>query len=90
MFSNTQSSEELFINANSYKKLQELTDSPKLVILDDAFQHRSLKCELNIVVSEYNNLYLNDMLLPAGMLRESKKGMHHFVLFHPPMALPRT
>ena len=60
---------------NGIKKLQELTESPKLVILDDAFQHRSLKCELNIVVSEYNNLYLNDMLMPAGMLRESKKGI---------------
>jgi tetraacyldisaccharide 4'-kinase len=60
---------------NGIKKLQELSESPKLVILDDAFQHRALKCELNIIVSEYSNLYLNDMLMPAGMLRESKKGI---------------
>ncbi len=60
---------------NGIKKLQELTEFPKLIILDDAFQHRSLKCELNIVVSEYSNLYLNDTLMPAGMLRESKKGI---------------
>ena len=60
---------------NGIKKLQELFEAPKLVILDDAFQHRAIKCELNIVVSEYSNLYLNDMIMPAGMLRESKKGI---------------
>lgn len=60
---------------NGINKLQELTEPPKLIILDDAFQHRSLKCELNIVVSEYSNLYLNDTLMPSGMLRESKKGI---------------
>ncbi len=57
------------------KKLQELSDPPKIVILDDAFQHRSLKCELNIVISEYSNLYFQDTLMPAGYLRESKRGV---------------
>lgn len=60
---------------NGIKKLNDLNEPPKLVILDDAFQHRALKCELNIVVSEYSNIYLNDLLMPAGMLRESKKGI---------------
>ena len=57
------------------KKLQDLSLPPKLVILDDAFQHRSLKCELNIVISEFSNLYFQDTLMPAGYLRESKKGI---------------
>ena len=60
---------------NGIKKLTESTRPPKLVILDDAFQHRSLKCELNIVISDYSNLYLTDTMMPAGTLRESKKGI---------------
>lgn len=45
-----------------------------VVLLDDAFQHRQLKCGLNILLTEYDNLFCNDMLLPAGRLRESKRG----------------
>lgn len=60
---------------NGVKQLLNLEYAPQVVILDDAFQHRSLKCEMNIVVSEYNNIYLHDMMLPAGNLRESRRGM---------------
>jgi tetraacyldisaccharide 4'-kinase len=56
-------------------KIQALSSSPKIVVLDDAFQHRALHCELNIVVTDYSNLYVNDCMLPAGNLRESKKGI---------------
>lgn len=61
---------------NGIKKLMELDDAPQVVVLDDAFQHRALKCELNIVVSEFNNLYINDCMMPSGYLRESKKGIN--------------
>lgn len=57
------------------KKMLEFPEPPKLVILDDAFQHRALNCELKIVVSEYTNLFLHDCMMPAGYLRESKKGI---------------
>ena len=57
------------------KKMLEFTEPPKLVILDDAFQHRALNCELKIIVSEYTNLFLHDCMMPAGYLRESKKGI---------------
>lgn len=40
------------------------------VVLDDAFQHRRLKPGFSIVITNYNNLYTSDYLLPAGMLRE--------------------
>lgn len=40
------------------------------VFLDDAFQHRRLKPGFSIVITNYNNLYSSDYLLPAGMLRE--------------------
>jgi tetraacyldisaccharide 4'-kinase len=45
-----------------------------VILLDDAFQHRKIKCGLNILLTEYDNLFSNDELLPAGRLRESKKG----------------
>lgn len=57
------------------KKLAEHEPSPQVIILDDAFQHRPIKCGLNIVVSEYENIYYKDALMPVGRLREAKSGM---------------
>ena len=49
-----------------------LQDRPKLqaIILDDAFQHRAVKAGLNILLTEYSNLYLRDFFLPTGDLRD--------------------
>ncbi len=56
------------------KLLAQESNVPKIVLLDDVFQHRALKCGLNICVSDYTNLYFNDFMLPAGTLREYKSG----------------
>ena len=42
----------------------------EVIILDDAFQHRSVRAGLNILLTEYNNLYTRDLMLPAGDLRD--------------------
>ncbi|MEX1201988.1 MAG: tetraacyldisaccharide 4'-kinase [Ferruginibacter sp.] len=47
----------------------------KVIILDDAFQHRTVKAGLNIVLTEYKNLYTRDFLLPAGDLRDVKSSI---------------
>ena len=60
---------------NGVKKLSQLNPTPDVVLLDDVFQHRAIKCGLNIVVSDYNNLYFHDMMLPSGTLREFKSGL---------------
>jgi len=60
---------------NGVKKILAFPEPPKVIILDDAFQHRALNSELKIVVSEYSNLFLNDCMMPAGTLRESKAGI---------------
>ncbi len=60
---------------NGVKKILSFPEPPKVIILDDAFQHRALDSELKIVVSEYSNLFFNDYMLPAGTLRESKSGI---------------
>ncbi|WP_313386613.1 tetraacyldisaccharide 4'-kinase [Chishuiella sp.] len=46
------------------------------ILLDDAYQHRSIKPGLNIMLTDYNNLYYKDFLLPAGNLRESRSGVN--------------
>ncbi len=48
---------------------------PKIILLDDVFQHRAIRCGLNIVVSEYSHLYFNDTMLPSGTLREFASGI---------------
>ncbi|MCD6067863.1 MAG: lpxK [Bacteroidetes bacterium] len=47
-------------------------EAPDVVILDDAFQHRAVKAGLNILLTDYSELYIHDSFLPAGRLRESK------------------
>ena len=42
----------------------------EVIILDDAFQHRSVKAGLNILLTEYKDLYTRDLMLPAGDLRD--------------------
>lgn len=41
-----------------------------LIILDDAFQHRSLKATLSIVLVDYNRPIFKDHLMPLGRLRD--------------------
>lgn len=45
-----------------------------LILLDDAFQHRYVKPSKSILLTAYDNLYVDDRLLPAGNLRESSCG----------------
>lgn len=45
-----------------------------VILLDDAFQHRRVKPNFQILLTVYGNLFFDDWLLPAGRLRESKSG----------------
>jgi tetraacyldisaccharide 4'-kinase len=53
---------------------QLLHDKPdtKVIVLDDAFQHRTVKAGLNIVLTDYSNLFTRDWFLPTGDLRDEK------------------
>ncbi|WP_366521583.1 tetraacyldisaccharide 4'-kinase [uncultured Polaribacter sp.] len=48
--------------------------SSEIVLLDDAYQHRNVKGSFYVLLTKYNDLFVNDFLLPTGNLRESKKG----------------
>ena len=45
----------------------------QLILMDDGFQHRWVKPGLNILLTTYDNLFINDYLLPFGSLREGRK-----------------
>lgn len=53
---------------------QLLHDRPmtQAIVLDDAFQHRAIKAGLNILLTEYDNLFTQDFYLPTGDLRDQK------------------
>lgn len=45
-----------------------------LLIFDDAFQHRYIDGHANVLLTVYGDLFSDDRVLPAGNLRESRKG----------------
>jgi tetraacyldisaccharide 4'-kinase len=54
------------------EKLLEINPFLSAVVLDDGFQHRKVKAGLNILLSDYNEPFYEDKLMPAGKLREYK------------------
>lgn len=52
------------------KQLQQLFPDLQCIILDDAYQHRKLRAGFYILLTSYDNLYVNDHMLPRGTLRD--------------------
>lgn len=46
--------------------------STEVILLDDAFQHRSIQAGFSILLTEYDNLFTRDFYLPTGDLRDLK------------------
>lgn len=66
------------VDGNRVRGIQNLLkEFPSLqaILLDDAFQHRAVKPGLNIVLTDFSKLYLNDNIMPSGSLREFKSGI---------------
>ncbi|MDO4880485.1 MAG: tetraacyldisaccharide 4'-kinase [Capnocytophaga sp.] len=49
------------------------TNAPEVILLDDAFQHRKVQASANILLTVYYNLFIDDFLLPVGLLRDLKE-----------------
>lgn len=67
------------VDANRCHGIDMLMTSPEtkglgVVLLDDAYQHRYVKPGLNILLTDYHRIVTEDVLLPAGRLREPVKG----------------
>lgn len=46
----------------------------RVIICDDAYQHRYIKPDINILLTDYKHTYNHDYLMPYGSLRENKHG----------------
>ena len=55
------------------ERLLQEENPPQVVLLDDAYQHRKIKPGLNILLTDYYDLYSKNHLVPAGNLRDIKK-----------------
>lgn len=51
-------------------KIMQGHPNTQAILLDDAFQHRSVQPGLNILLTEYGRPFTQDYLLPSGRLRE--------------------
>ncbi|MCJ8163518.1 tetraacyldisaccharide 4'-kinase [Pontibacter sp. E15-1] len=57
--------------------IQNLLDSVpglEVVVLDDAMQHRPVHPSLNLMLTDYTRPFYEDLVLPAGLLREPRRG----------------
>jgi tetraacyldisaccharide 4'-kinase len=59
---------------HAINRLKELVNPPEIILLDDAFQHRKVQGGLTILLTPYNDLYVDDTMLPSGNLRENIEG----------------
>src|SRR6187402_1934602 len=65
------------VDANRKNGIEQLlsdSNSPEIILLDDAFQHRKVKAGFYILLTSYGDLFCNDYMLPTGNLRESRSG----------------
>ncbi len=55
-----------------------LAEHPEVnaIVLDDVFQHRSVKPHLTILLTACHDLFVHDSVLPMGMLREAREGAY--------------
>ncbi|MFM7217779.1 MAG: tetraacyldisaccharide 4'-kinase [Bacteroidota bacterium] len=60
--------------AEAIRQLLNMSPRPEAIVLDDNFQHRKVKVDLQILLLNYENLEKHDLLLPAGDLREPESG----------------
>ncbi|MBL4662858.1 MAG: tetraacyldisaccharide 4'-kinase [Flavobacteriaceae bacterium] len=60
--------------ADRREGIERLMPKAEVILLDDAFQHRRVNPSFSILLTPFDDLYMDDLLLPAGNLRESSRG----------------
>jgi tetraacyldisaccharide 4'-kinase len=79
------------VDANRKKGIVQLlsqNQKPEIILLDDAFQHRRVKAGFYILLTTYEDLFVDDYLFPAGNLRESKVGVNRATIVIVTKCLP--
>lgn len=59
---------------NGAQEMIRKDDELSLLVLDDAYQHRYIHRDFNILLTEYNAPFSEDEMLPSGWLREFQRG----------------
>ena len=64
------------VDANRVKGVNNLISqkSTEVILLDDAYQHRKIRGSFYILLTKFDDLFIDDYLLPTGNLRESRNG----------------
>lgn len=62
--------------AEGIRRLMKLYPQLELIVLDDAFQHRSVKPTASVLLMDYALPTYEDRLLPLGRLREQSNGIY--------------
>ena len=52
------------------KQLKRQVPDLDVIVLDDAMQHRAIRCGFTILLTAYDHLYIDDHMLPWGTLRD--------------------
>jgi tetraacyldisaccharide 4'-kinase len=60
---------------NAIDRVLEIAPQTDVILLDDAYQHRYVKASKYILLTSYYKPFYKDVLLPAGNLRESSRGI---------------
>lgn len=51
-------------------RLQQQVPTVDVIVLDDAMQHRAIRCGMTVLLTPYDRLYIDDHILPWGTLRD--------------------
>ncbi len=65
----------------------------EIVLLDDAFQHRSVRPGLNLLITDYSRPFYKDFILPFGSLREGRNAYRRadiIIVSKCPFLMPET
>lgn len=60
--------------AEALQQLAMIRPDIRTVVLDDAYQHRAVQPQLNVLLSDYNRPFYTDDPFPGGRLRERRQG----------------
>lgn len=58
------------------KQLQRQVEHLDVIVLDDAMQHRAIRCGFTVLLTAYDNIYISDHMLPWGRLRDIPSRAH--------------
>lgn len=52
------------------RQLKRQVEHLDVIVLDDAMQHRAIRCGFTVLLTPYDHLYIDDHMLPWGTLRD--------------------